>query len=214
LGLEGTVYFAGYHEDLRPFYRDSALTLICSIKEGVAITAYESLSMGVPVISADVGGQAELLDGSTGAVLPLLQDEERDLDARSFLADEISQYVSAIVCVLNNPAGYDKMKKACRERVEKFFSTDVMIRTLEAELSGIVSDPALGERREAAARALGLFPGLARETAVLYGELALRGGLASGAASIRNELARIADSGFGRTLIRVMLRLGLNKLFK
>ena len=45
-GLEETVYLADRQEDMLPWYRDSAMTLICSLKEGLALTAYESLSMG------------------------------------------------------------------------------------------------------------------------------------------------------------------------
>ncbi len=41
--LNGTIYFAGSQEDVRPYYKDAAATLICSIKEGLALTAYESV---------------------------------------------------------------------------------------------------------------------------------------------------------------------------
>ena len=84
-GLEETVYFAGRRSDMRPWYADAALTLICSLKEGLALTAYESLSMKTPVITSDVGGQAELIDSAVGRVLPLLQSEEDDLDIPVFI---------------------------------------------------------------------------------------------------------------------------------
>ena len=38
-GLDNTVYFAGAHKDVRPFYPDAKITLICSLKEGLALTA-------------------------------------------------------------------------------------------------------------------------------------------------------------------------------
>jgi glycosyltransferase involved in cell wall biosynthesis len=214
MGLEGTVYFAGYHADLRPLYRDSALTLICSIKEGLALTAYESFSMGVPVVTANVGGQAELVDGSTGAVLPLLQNERDDLDARVFPQEEIAQYARAIISILSNPARYDIMSLECRKRVRERFSTEVTITALEAGLVELVSDSAAAERRAEAVGTLSRFPGISSEIAVLSGELLLRDSLLAGDSGVRNELARIAGSGLGQALIRIVIKLGLNRLFK
>ena len=47
-------------------YKISDLTINCSIKEGLALTSYESVAMGVPVVSANVGGQAELINDQVG----------------------------------------------------------------------------------------------------------------------------------------------------
>ena len=101
LGLSNTIYFAGRQEDMRPFYIDAAITLICSLKEGLALTAYESLAMGTPVITSDVGGQAELIDDSVGAVIPLLQKEADSLDCRKFMPEELNLYANAISKLLN-----------------------------------------------------------------------------------------------------------------
>ncbi|MFQ9127404.1 MAG: glycosyltransferase [Butyricicoccaceae bacterium] len=84
--LTETVYLAGRQKDMCPYYKDSALTLICSLKEGLALTAYESLSMSKPVVTSDVGGQAELIDDTVGRVLPLLQSEVDELDSPDVLA--------------------------------------------------------------------------------------------------------------------------------
>ena len=60
-GLDSVVKFVGTVSNTAEIYMISDITLNCSIKEGIALTSYESLSMGTPVISADVGGQAELI---------------------------------------------------------------------------------------------------------------------------------------------------------
>lgn len=62
MGLSEVVYFLGARKEVRPYYRDAKITLICSLKEGLSLTAYESCSMGIPVVSADVGGQKDLID--------------------------------------------------------------------------------------------------------------------------------------------------------
>lgn len=36
-------------------YKISNVTVNCSLKEGLALTSYESLSMNVPIVSSDVG---------------------------------------------------------------------------------------------------------------------------------------------------------------
>jgi glycosyltransferase involved in cell wall biosynthesis len=51
--------FLGNVKKTEEIYAISDLTINCSIKEGLALTAYESLSMGVPVVSCDVGGSKE-----------------------------------------------------------------------------------------------------------------------------------------------------------
>lgn len=79
-GLESTIVLAGRQDDMRPWYADSQLTLICSIREGLALTAYESLAMGVPVISSDVGGQRELIDDEVGRLLPLIDRRPDHID--------------------------------------------------------------------------------------------------------------------------------------
>ena len=64
--MDAFVFCIGQIDDMRACYKDSVLTLICSLKEGLSLTAYESLSMGVPVVSSDVGGQKDLIGKDVG----------------------------------------------------------------------------------------------------------------------------------------------------
>ncbi len=132
MSLDKKIKYVGRVDEMRPYYKVSDVTLICSLKEGLALTAYESLSMGVPVVSSDVGGQSELINDSVGKIIPLEQDEETSLDNRNFKKSEIDKYVTAIEAILNkSEADRDKLKSACRERIEEGFSTDKMIIHLE-----------------------------------------------------------------------------------
>lgn len=118
--LQNTVIFAGRQQDMRPFYEDASLTLICSLKEGLALTAYESLAMGTPVITSDVGGQAELINETVGRVIPLHQQEDSDLDNRDFNDTEILLYENAIIELLSdkkNIASCVKMQEHVSKRV-------------------------------------------------------------------------------------------------
>ncbi len=214
-GLQNTVFFAERQSDMLPWYRDAALTLICSLKEGLALTACESLSMGVPVITSDVGGQRELIDESVGRVLPLMQSEEVDLDTREFRPEEIRQYVDAITSLLSDGDAYGTMSLACRRRIEESFSLQRMIGKLEKAFESLVSDPVGRESRRAAARELGRYPQLIGQLSALMTEIegyeqAFKNAYAT---DTRSELMRIANSKWGRRAIRLAFKLKLNKLF-
>lgn len=62
LNLEEHIIFLPNQSDMRQLYKMADATLICSMYEGLTLTTYESLAMGVPIITSDVGGQAELVD--------------------------------------------------------------------------------------------------------------------------------------------------------
>ena len=167
-GLQDTVYLAGRQRNMRPYYKDAALTLICSLKEGLALTAYESLSMGTPVITSDVGGQAELIDDTVGKVLPLLQNEAEELDSREFSGEEVSQYADAITEILEDSAAYEKMCAACRKKIEDGFSSQIMIRKLENIFEKLVRDPAAMQRRNMLAQKLKCFKQMISDYYTIY----------------------------------------------
>ena len=167
-GLKKTVYFAGMQQEMRPYYKDAAITLICSLKEGLALTAYESLSMRRPVISSDVGGQGELIDEQVGALIPLMQSESSELDSREFAAAEVGQYVEAINEILGDQARYETMKKACRERIEKQFSVELMVHRLETIFLNYINNPVHGLARKSVHDKLLSVPNFVDEVFTLY----------------------------------------------
>ena len=134
-GLENNVACIGRCDDMKLCYRDAFLTLVCSLKEGLALTAYESCSMGIPVISSDVGGQGDLIDDTVGALVPLRQNEAEAYDCREFDEEEIKDYVSAIQDFLNNPSRYNNCSINCRKKIENGFSVDNMVAVMEREIS-------------------------------------------------------------------------------
>lgn len=120
--IEKYVEFIGSVKATEKFYGICDMTLNCSIKEGLALTAYESLSMGIPVVSADVGGQRELIDKDTGVIVPCLQAEE-DVAVFNYKDEEIDNYVNGIIKVLDN---LDEYKSKCRDKILKGFTIDQM----------------------------------------------------------------------------------------
>ena len=118
-------------------YAISDLSINTSIKEGLALTSYESLAMGVPVVSSDVGGQKELITDEVGLIVPCIQDEREILDF-NYSEEEINNYVVAIQKIINNLKFY---KANCRKRIMKKFTVDFMIENMEKEFIDLVQNP-------------------------------------------------------------------------
>jgi len=214
--LQDTVYFAGRADDMLPYYKDADVTLICSLKEGLALTAYESLSMGVPVISSDVGGQKELIDDTAGKIIPLYQDEEMDLDNREFATEEVQAYAEAIVQVLRDEVQYEKMCKACRSRIEGAFSSEFMINKLEDIFIHYVHDKTAKNKRQEIYNAICQLHDWAEDYITAYQEIENQENIYKYQynTNIKNELMRIANSKWGKRLIKVLFKLNLNRFFK
>ena len=133
-GLEPYVRFLGKTDKPDELYAISDMTLNCSIKEGLALTAYESLSMGVPVVSCDVGGQKELINSETGVIVPCLQKEE-DIFDFNYSEEDIKNYVDGILKISKN---LDKYKKACRKRILNGFTIDNMAENMQKEFDKLM----------------------------------------------------------------------------
>lgn len=121
------IKFLGKSDSPSEVYMISDLNLNCSIKEGLALTSYESLSLGIPVVSCDVGGQKELITKDVGVIVPCLQKEE-DVYEINYSEEEINNYVIAIEKVLNN---LDKYKSNCRKHVIENFNVKDMCKKFD-----------------------------------------------------------------------------------
>ena len=137
LEISNYILFLGNISKTEDIYTISDLTLNCSIKEGLALTAYESLSMGVPVVSSDVGGQKEFINDKTGVIVPCMQDETeiRDFDYKK---EEVMPYVEGIDKILKNLESY---KSKCRARILNGFTIDNMITNIEKVFDELKEDP-------------------------------------------------------------------------
>ena len=135
--LNSNMIFLGRTSKTDEIYSISDLTINCSIKEGLALTAYESLSMGVPVISSDVGGQKELIDEQTGVIVPCMQKEE-DIFDFNYSKEEVENYVNAINKVIGN---LDTYKKNCRKKILNGFTIDQMVSKMANILENTAKEP-------------------------------------------------------------------------
>lgn len=129
-GITDNIIFLGAVSNTGEIYAISDMTINCSIKEGLALTAYESLSMDVPVVSADVGGQRELITEETGVIVPCMQTET-EISNFDYSTEEIMSYVIATEKVLDNLAVY---KEKCRNKILNGFT----IKQMQTKMADII----------------------------------------------------------------------------
>lgn len=136
--LLDNMIFLGNVKNTSEIYAISDITINCSIKEGLALTAYESLAMGVPVISSDVGGQKELINNDVGVIVPCMQ-KEKDIFDYNYKQEEIMPYVKAINKILKD---LKKYKQNARLRImNDGFTIDNMINNMDKVFENISKNP-------------------------------------------------------------------------
>lgn len=115
-GISSSIKMLGSTNIPEEIYAVSDLTVNCSRLEGLALTSYESLAMGVPVVSTDVGGQTELIDDKVGYVVHYGSPNELD------------EYVKGCCYVLDN---LEKLSLSSRKRVKEKFTYGSMINDIK-----------------------------------------------------------------------------------
>ena len=168
MSLQHHVFFLGSKSDVRPYYRDARVTLVCSLKEGLSLTAYESCSMGVPIVSADVGGQRDLVDADVGALVPCLQDEATGIQDTQYTEEEVMSYVQPLVQILTDDDLWQKMSANARHKIENGFTIQNMVDYFENEFTRLVTDPQEIECRQKKSDALAILSPLAAEYYTMY----------------------------------------------
>ena len=127
--LEEYVDFYGMQDDVRRFYKVADVTLVCSLREGLTLTTYESLAMGVPVVSSDIGGQKELIGEDCGYLIRPYQLPEEQFDF-NYAIEEIQEYKEIIYKILDNPENIN-YNEICRTKIVNHFSIEKMINDID-----------------------------------------------------------------------------------
>ena len=71
LGLGARIHFLGWRADLETILRELDVVICASKNEGTPVALIEAMAAGVPVLSTDVGGVADLVaHGETGWLVP------------------------------------------------------------------------------------------------------------------------------------------------
>jgi glycosyltransferase involved in cell wall biosynthesis len=119
--------------------------------EGIALSIYEAMVSGLPVVGSDVGGQRELVTAECGVLI-----------ARSDEDTEAAQYAEVLAQLLGDPQRRAAMGLASRTRVSSYFHIGQMGKNMVEVLQHAITDhsnqgssaPALGLARACAAQAV------------------------------------------------------------
>ena len=139
LNISENIIFFGMQENTKPFYKLADVLLICSFSEGLTITTYEAMSMKTPVVSANVGGQKELVSSECGVIVDNMQSSKKDFYNRDYSDEEIKRYADAIVKIIDNP-DYNKIREICRQKILNGFSIKNMIDKMDNEFTTLVAN--------------------------------------------------------------------------
>ncbi len=141
LNLNDNIIFTGMKDSFqtKQYYKMSNVSVICSFSEGLALTAYESLAMGVPVVTSDVGGQSELINENVGRVIPLMQNQETDIYNRNYKQEEIDLYTKAIMDIVNSD-NYEQIRENCRKRIAESFSVNSMAKNMDKQFQELIKN--------------------------------------------------------------------------
>jgi glycosyltransferase involved in cell wall biosynthesis len=132
LGIAEHVRFLGDRDDVAELLAESHLFVLCSNSESLPISIIEAMRAGLPVISSNVGGCAELVvDGVTGQLVK---------------AGDVCQLRDHLANALISRPRLESIGREGRARFESFFQVEKMARqTVDAYAritSAVVKAPA------------------------------------------------------------------------
>jgi glycosyltransferase involved in cell wall biosynthesis len=87
LGLRDRVHFLGFVQDVRPLLCAATALVLTSVREGLARSVMEGLSLGVPAIASTARGNGELL-GDDAGILFTVGDVRGLADAMDWMIDQ------------------------------------------------------------------------------------------------------------------------------
>ena len=113
LGLDGTVQFSGYRQDLDDYLTCLDLLVHPALNEGLGVAVLKASAAGVPVVGFAAGGLSEAVaDGETGLLVP-----PKDVEALR----------AAIAKLIEDPALRRELGDTGRLRMQHDFSIKAMV---------------------------------------------------------------------------------------
>lgn len=165
------------NEQVRELLAISSILFLPSENEGISLAIYEAMAMGVVPLSADVGGQRELVTPECGLLVQRGPHEE-------------SAYREALIALLSDPQRLAAMGAAARQRVSTHFSLATM-----GERINELLQQALARRRASSEQISSAEADVAAKQAVAFVEAEL-------AARDRSWSARLQPARILRSLMR------------
>ncbi|MFQ5560239.1 MAG: glycosyltransferase [Nitrospinota bacterium] len=116
IGIEPDVLFLGSQSEVQNCIRAMDIFVLPSESEGLSNTLLESMSCGISVVATKVGGNPELIDKSSGVLVP---------------PNNVDALVIALQDLIENPSKRQLLGKGARDRVTTMFSIQSMVKNYE-----------------------------------------------------------------------------------
>jgi len=132
LGIDDRVIFTGFQHDTAQFYRAMDLFVYPAYAEAFGLVIIEAMASGLPVVASDSDGIPEIvINGETGILVP-----PRDY----------KKLTDTVLSLLQESKKIGKFKNNARNRVENYFSSDMMISNIENIYEKIIQDRTKNDR--------------------------------------------------------------------
>jgi glycosyltransferase involved in cell wall biosynthesis len=126
-GIADAVEFVGERSDMEDVMAAYDIFALSSTSEGLSNTVMEAMATGLPVVATHVGGTDELVEqGTTGLLVP---------------ASDPRAFAGALAELIKGEARRQSMGRAGRERVQRDYSLDRMVRAYEELYLGLSGRP-------------------------------------------------------------------------
>jgi glycosyltransferase involved in cell wall biosynthesis len=122
LRRSGTVSFVGFARDVRPHVAAADIVVLPSYREGIPRAAMEAAAGGRPVVAYDIRGVREVIEPSTGLLVP---------------RGDVRALTEAVRALLRDPVRREKAARLCQEHVLGAFSEDGVIERLRGVYADI-----------------------------------------------------------------------------
>ena len=185
------------NERIRELMAASDIFFLPSAYEGISLAIYEAMAMGLAIVGADVGGQAELVTPECGILV------KRD-------SSEFTNYVQALQSLITSPQKRQEMGRCARERICAHYRLDQMG-------SRMVELFELAHRRREMRSVASVDPALAHEIAIRAVEMVRLQNLADYLWAERDRLLANNGSGsenLGQTLRSLSQRYMMPRLYR
>ena len=125
LGLEQSVTLVGFQRRVFEYISTFDIFVLPSVYEAFGIVLLEAMAMGKAVVASRVGGIPEIVvDGISGLLVPPCDSSALAFALRRLLQDEDARLA---------------MGRAGRERVERYFTRDGMVKVIQDIYAGLLA---------------------------------------------------------------------------
>jgi glycosyltransferase involved in cell wall biosynthesis len=133
LGIGGRAHFAGFRDDVGAVYAACDVVALTSANEGTPVTLIEALAAGVPVVSTDVGGVADVVDAGRSGFLARPGD--------------IAGVAEGLRRLAGDPRAREEMGAAGRADVVERYSVPRLVHDVDLLYRGLLSRSPAGAPR-------------------------------------------------------------------